>query len=1006
MPNQTTTAFPRATSTWSPVNRVKEYCQYLFIVLFSFSWHTSLSQQFYIKKYTVNDGLPASYIIRIYQDSYGFMWIATFNGLSRFDGKQFVNYGYESGLPNIIIDAIYEDKQHRLWLGTRGGMAQMKGNRCVTYPVNDGQVINYISAFHEMKNGELWVFTNKGVYKFANDHWEKIKLYPGFEDHGCKNLIETDTGMLIQYPHHLVLRRHDGSFRLINQISYDDAPGAFFNDLFRDRNNLYLNTTDNFFEINGKDSFKLFDNELHGKYILHTYKDSKGRFWIYTLDDQLMISMPGDKQNFIYKEPMKLVSSFCEDKEGNMWVARLDGLLKMKAVNYENYEKKISTGIRGNCSLIKIPGNRLLVSGAYNKLFAIPVDSKYNTAKCISLKQTRQHSEIIDAWCNDEHGRVWLIFRNEGDLFLMEDNQIKFFPGLIKNNIHQLTAVAYNVQNHKLYVGADTLQVGNEKEMHNFRPSNAKGYIIFPTSLHCFSNGRILVGTRNSGFFIIDDKDNIDSVPKETILPYYTPGGVKIFDDPSGKFWIASPYGLARYKWNEKLMPVMDLQITTKQGLPNNGTRAVAFDKFNRIWAATLSGVVVIEIDSLKNNSVVVNRVSEEEGVTTELWNEAQLSADAKGNIWVGLYNQLIKFDPLKIEFEKTIPSIAIENIQLNFKETKWESWTDSLQGMMEIPYQPVLPHDKNNLGIFFKGISFSNSSGLEYSYKLKGGDSIWSIPAQSEVVSFAGLSPGKYVFMVRARKSSNDWSQPAVFSFTIKKPFWETWLFRVLVVLSVAAIIAGFYKFRLNQLRKVMMLRTKISRDLHDEIGSTLSGIVIISEMTKHQLGNEMNPEVKTSLDKIGVNSEEMLEKMSDIVWAINPQNDSFEKVISRLKTYAKNTTDQLGIHLHFNLGEGLEKYNLDMQKRSNIYLICKEAINNAIKYSECRNLSFALQQEDHHINISIVDDGKGFNALTDFDGNGLKNMKSRAQEIKADLNLNSEKGKGTSINLFLKIT
>jgi len=93
-------------------------------------------------------------------------------------------------------------------------------------------------------------------------------------------------------------------------------------------------------------------------------------------------------------------------------------------------------------------------------------------------------------------------------------------------------------------------------------------------------------------------------------------------------------------------------------------------------------------------------------------------------------------------------------------------------------------------------------------------------------------------------------------------------------------------------------------------------------------------------------------------------------------------------------------------MQKRSNIYLICKEGINNAIKYSECRNLSFALQQEDHHISISIVDDGKGFNALNDFDGNGLKNMKSRAQEIKADLNLNSEKGKGTMINLFLKIT
>ncbi len=152
------------------------------------------------------------------------------------------------------------------------------------------------------------------------------------------------------------------------------------------------------------------------------------------------------------------------------------------------------------------------------------------------------------------------------------------------------------------------------------------------------------------------------------------------------------------------------------------------------------------------------------------------------------------------------------------------------------------------------------------------------------------------------------------------------------------------------------MMLRTKISRDLHDEIGSTLSGIVIISEMTKHQLQSEMNPEIKTSLDKISTNSEEMLEKMSDIVWTINPQNDSFEKVINRLKTYAKNTTDPLGIQLHFNLEKDPERLKLDMQKRNNIYLICKEAINNAIKYSECRNLSFGLKQNDHHININIV--------------------------------------------------
>src|SRR5438552_10060251 len=298
----------------------------------------------------------------MYQDSYGFMWIATFNGLSRFDGKQFVNYGYESGLPNIIIDAIYEDKQHRLWVGTRSGMAQVKGKRCVVYPIDDGQTINYVFEFHEFQNGDVWALTGKGVYQFKKDHWKKIKLYPGFENHSCRTIMETDSGIVINYAHRLVLRKNNGEFQLIGQITYDDAEGPFYNEIFQKDHHLYLNRVDGFFEINGKDTASLFSNELRNKYILFTYKDSKDRFWIYTLHDQLMVSLPGDKQNFIYKKSMGLVSSFCEDKEGNLWVAGLDGLLKMKTVNYENYENKISTGIVGNCSIIKIPGNRLLVS--------------------------------------------------------------------------------------------------------------------------------------------------------------------------------------------------------------------------------------------------------------------------------------------------------------------------------------------------------------------------------------------------------------------------------------------------------------------------------------------------------------------------------------------------------------------------------------------------------------------------------------------------------------------
>src|SRR5439155_11123139 len=169
-------------------------CYLLLIFLFCVFTQRSVSQSFYIKKYTVLDGLPASYIISIYQDTNGFLWVGTYNGLSRFDGKEFVNYGYESGMPHIIADAIYEDKHHRLWIGTRSGMAQVRGKRCVIYPWDDHLPINFVFRFYETTTGELWALTGKGVYQFSKDHWKKIKLYPGFENHTCVNVIERDSG--------------------------------------------------------------------------------------------------------------------------------------------------------------------------------------------------------------------------------------------------------------------------------------------------------------------------------------------------------------------------------------------------------------------------------------------------------------------------------------------------------------------------------------------------------------------------------------------------------------------------------------------------------------------------------------------------------------------------------------------------------------------------------------------------------------------------------------------
>jgi len=982
------------------------YIKIIFFATFFFCG-SAKAQSFYIKKYTVDDGLPASYIIRVYQDSRGFLWISTVNGLSRFDGKEFVNYGYENGMPHIIADAIYEDREHRLWIGTRNGMAQVKRKSCVVYPVDGGQKINFVFQFYQLRNGDLWALTGNGIYQFENDHWKKVKLYKDLENSSCRTIIETDSGIIFNYPYQIILKRNNGSFQILQEIKNHKNPDPFFNNIFNQDDRLYINMVYGLYEVKGKDTMSLYKEELKDKYILFNYKDKAGRFWIYTLNDQLMISAPGDKQHFIYKKPLRLVSCFFEDRDGNMWVACIDGLLKIRVVDYENNEKIFRPGLTGNCSVISIPDNTLLISGAGNNLFRISVSNTNNNfEKAFSIKQSGLHKEMIDGWCADEQGKVWLIFREQEDLFVMQNNEVKLLSGLVRDNIHPLTGVAYSARNHKVYVCADLLQSGNEKEMNFFSSSNGRRQVHYPVCIHYFSNGLLLVGTLNDGFFLIDDKENIYPISKE-VMPFYdAAGSTFFFDDPSGKFWIGSSYGLVRYQWNKRMMPEKDLEITTGQGLPNSGVRTMAFDNMNRIWAVTLSGIVVIEIDSSTNNAIRVNRVSEEQGISSQYWEESSLAADKYGNIWVGLTNQLLKFDPRKVQFEKGKPSVIINDIQLNSENTDWSRWTDSTEEITQLPYQPVLPHNKNNIGISYKGISFSYASSLEYSYKLEDADSNWSGVTHSDFVSFVRLPPGKYIFKVRGRKSNSEWSEPAEFGFSIRKPYWQTVWFRLVIIFLIAAAVYLIYRYRLNEVKNIMNMRLKISRDLHDEVGSTLSGIGIISEVAKQELENKKAHEVRESLDKISSNTEEILGKMSDIIWAINPQNESVINMVNRLKVYARSVTSAVGIQLYFDSEKLVEKKDLTMQQLSSIYLICKEAINNAVKYSSCQNLRVKMQNEDHRFLVSIRDDGKGFDPRKVFDGNGLKNIQARAQEIKADLKIDSDHDIGTEISVSVKIT
>ena len=198
--------------------------------------------------------------------------------------------------------------------------------------------------------------------------------------------------------------------------------------------------------------------------------------------------------------------------------------------------------------------------------------------------------------------------------------------------------------------------------------------------------------------------------------------------------------------------------------------------------------------------------------------------------------------------------------------------------------------------------------------------------------------------------------------------------------------------------------LRSKIARDLHDEIGSTLTSINILSKVAMQQ-GLE-DDKVRGYLQKIKDNSGNIMERMSDIVWAINPVNDSFDKVILRMKELAAEMLEPAGINYYFNEEGSLDKTQLNLEQRKDIYLVFKEAINNAVKYSKATEVNIVLQKKNDSLKMIIMDNGEGFNAEAGYPGNGLKNMQSRAATMNAVLRIDSIKGTGTTIALEVIIT
>ncbi len=305
-------------------------------------------------------------------------------------------------------------------------------------------------------------------------------------------------------------------------------------------------------------------------------------------------------------------------------------------------------------------------------------------------------------------------------------------------------------------------------------------------------------------------------------------------------------------------------------------------------------------------------------------------------------------------------------------------------------------------------GISFidkSDSLNAQYAIQLKGSDNIeWIKIGQQNFMSYSNLYGGEYVFSVKNLRNNTQKS----LKFKIKPAFWQSWWFVpaiFLYVLTVFSIIIYlFLMYRFRQKMRTQRIQDKIARDLHDDVGSTLSSISILTQVAKNQLN--ISPEkTQILLNQISENAQEMLENMSDIVWTNKTLNDNFEQLMVRMQEFTAKMLEPKGIEYEFSFDESLKLIKWNAQKYYDFYMIFKEAINNSAKYSEAKKLIISILKEKNMLSMEINDNGKGFDTTHQKLGNGILNMKKRAEQLKGSFVLKSEIGKGTTIEVKISI-
>jgi signal transduction histidine kinase/ligand-binding sensor domain-containing protein len=977
------------------------------------------------EKLEAETGPSHNSIYAITQDRTGFLWLGTQDGLNRWDGYAFRVWRNEPADPDSLaanrIDSLFEDSRGRLWIGTAGGLdrfdrrAERPGGRFVHYPLGDREGQQpWIWRILETRDETVWLATSIGLFRFeeGTETWSYVVLSRPEPGHPVWYLAEDPHGDL--WALEPTTRWEGPTMRSLHILSVEDpsvdAPYPLLWKLDASGEHRSYSLEGHWGDFAFDESGRLWMSASGPASIDEARRTVStrganaaprpardGGLWFPDPAGDVYRLRPGaDRTEWVGHVGRAMLDSAIrdlhQDRSGIVWVGTLAGLYRWdpmaKPFGHIGADPDDPRGLReaAIASLYEDSAGDLWIGtfggGLHRREHGATGFDRYPIAP-----EDPGGLPGGEAWVILEHaGRLWV--GSNQHVCSVREGAFDCTPAPDSANVQAMVAGPQGGLWIRTGIGLARLDpVDGSLEQVPMPGVDAGG----GTALQLIPDqrGGLWIAPWSGPLRRFDFATRrFASIPRVHGDGWEATGVIfDLYLDGDGILWMGTVDGLSRFD------PATGLFRTFSEGLLGSNVFSVLEDDDRQLWLGTNRGLA--RFDRKSETFRVFGR--RDGVVNVEFDRKARLRA-SDGTFYFGGLNGITVFRPEEIVDYPYVPPVALTAIEVLSRDGTHEIPTVGLE-RLELEYW------EDTLEFEFAALSFAQPEGNRYRYWLEGLDEDWVEAGDRRFARYVRVPAGNYTLHVQAANHDGVWNRAGItLPIVVSPPVWETLWFRLLVGAAVAAAIYGLYRYRLARLLAVERLRTRIAGDLHDQLSSDLSGIALASDMVSRR--RELDEEDRSRLHVARDTALASVEALRDIVWYVNPQQDSLEALGARMRSTAQRLLPDHELDIRTSVSDSA----LPMELRRQLFLTYKELLHNVSRHARARRVEVRFEQRERMVELMVADDGVGFDPSREdptvadsapSTGTGLTSVRTRAAHLRGTVEIASRPGQGTRITL-----